>query len=71
MLDFFDWFVDTAKMFLDFLWNIIDSLITLLSAVTGAVALPPVLLGLIPGVVGSCMITVVAIAVAKLIAGRE
>lgn len=71
MLNFFDWVVDTVNLLLDFLWNIIDSIITLFSAIVGAVTLPPILMGLIPGVIGSCMITVVAIAVAKLIAGRN
>lgn len=70
IMNFFDWVVTTVELLLDFLWNVIDSFTTLLTAIAGAITLPPLLVGFIPGVVGSCLISITAIAVAKLIAGR-
>lgn len=70
MLDFFDWVVETVNLLLDFVWNVIDSITTLLVTIASCVSLPTTLLGYLPGVIGSCFLTITAIAVAKLIAGR-
>lgn len=70
MLDFFSWIVDFFETIWSFLTNIVTSFITLLDVIGDAIKLPPMLLGMVPGIIGASLTTVVAIGVAKLIVGR-
>lgn len=70
MLDFFDWVVELATNLVSFLMNIIDALITLIVMVPSAISSTTLAVGFLPGIVGSCVLAVLAIGVAKLIAGR-
>lgn len=59
-----------VKQAFEFLLTIIEGTATLLETVAEAVTLPPLLAGVVPGVIGACIIAVGAIAVAKLVIGR-
>ena len=59
-----------VKQAWNFLKTIIDGMATLLETIAEAVTLPPILSGIVPGVIGACIIAVGAVAVAKLIVGR-
>ena len=69
----FGW-VDSIIKWFETIWNfvsnLISSFITLFSMISAAVALPPVLVGLVPAVIGSTILAVVSLAVVKLIVGR-
>ncbi len=69
MLDFFDYIIDMFQMLFDFILNLINSIITLLVVVAQAITIPPLLAGYAPAVLGTCILAVSAIGIAKLIAG--
>lgn len=68
-LNFFDSIINFFTMLWDFISNLISGIITLLSVLVNAVVIPPLLVGFVPGIIGSCILAVAAIGVAKLIAG--
>lgn len=69
MLDFFDSVINFFDLIWQFLSNMISGIITLLRLLISMMGIPGKLLPLVPGVIGSCIIAVAAIGVAKLIAG--
>lgn len=68
-MNFFDSVINFFELLWDFITNLISGILTLLQILVGAVTIPPMLIPLVPGVIGSCIIAVAAIGVAKLIAG--
>ncbi len=69
MLDFFDSVINFFELIWQFVTNLISGIVTLLNILVQAVLIPPMLTGFVPGFIGSCIIAVAAIGVAKLIAG--
>lgn len=69
MLDFFDSVINFFDLIWQFLSNMISGILTLLNILISMMGIPARLTFLVPGVVGSCIIAVAAIGVAKLIAG--
>lgn len=69
MLDFFDSVINFFDLLWQFISNMISGIITLLQILVNMVSLPTKLLNWVPGVIGSSILIVAAIGVAKLIAG--
>lgn len=70
MFQFFDQLIGYVQTAFGFLLNLIESLVTACDMLTQFLALPPVLTGLVPGVVGGSIILVSSIFVVKFIVGR-
>ena len=70
MANFFNQILGAIETALTFLFNFINSLVMAIDSITFAVALPPVLAGFLPGIVGSAIIIVVSLAVVKFLVGR-
>lgn len=71
MLSFFNWLGDIITMAWQFLLNMIKSIITLTSSLVGAAVLPQQLPGLTVSILGSSVIMVSAIAIIKVLIGRD
>lgn len=69
MQNFFDNLIEFFQIFLDFISNLVSGVVTLLTILIQAVVIPPFLVGYVPGIIGTCIVSVMAIGVAKLIAG--
>ena len=70
MLSFLETIVNFFQMLWDFVYNLVNSLVTLLDVIAQSMVLPPYLIGMVPAVIGASITSVVAIGVAKLILGR-
>lgn len=71
MLNFFETIIGYLELIWDFFLNLINSILSLITAVAGAVVIPPQLLGLVFGPLGACIISVTGFAVVKIIIGRS
>lgn len=71
MLDFFEMLWSYIVLFFDYLINTIEMLITFIFALSTAIQIPAGIYGYLPAIIGSSMLVVVAIAVIKLLIGRE
>lgn len=69
MLNFFGSIVDFFQSIWSFLTNLVSSLLTALTLLQQLPLFTTSLLGLVPGVLGSCIAVVVAIGIVKLIVG--
>lgn len=70
MFDFFEKILGYVIMAVEFLLQIIESLITALGMVASVVVLPPVIAGYMPTVIASAVMITMSIAVVKFIIGR-
>ena len=70
MFDFFEKVLGYIQSFFDYFVSFLESLITALNVLINSIAFPLQLSSMLPAVLGSCVVIVVAIAVAKFIAGR-
>ena len=70
MFKFFDAIVDAVQRVFALIGNLIEAMITAVSMVNAAVALPIGLVPYLPSVIGSCIVSVVAFGVVKFIIGR-
>lgn len=64
ILDFFD-------IVWNFVQNLINSIIILFQIIAQAIALPPLLVGIVPPIIGVGILSMFGIAIAKLIVGRD
>lgn len=71
MLDFFEMLWSYIVLFFDYLINTIEMLITFIFSLSTALQIPSVIYGMIPAVIGSSLLAVIAVAVIKLLIGRE
>lgn len=69
MLDFFESIVNFFELIWEFISNILSGIINLLKIVSMALPLPSFLVAFVPGIIGSCILAVLAIGVGKLIIG--
>lgn len=70
MLDFFNWIVNFFETIGEFITMLIDSLLTAISVIVSAVAIPVVFTGLIPQILLTSMLALVSLAVIKFLLGR-
>ena len=69
MLNFFDTVVTYIQMVWEYFTNMLSALINTIKVLLTAVILPQSILGYLPGIIGSSLIIVSGVAVAKLILG--
>lgn len=70
MLDFFGSIMSYIEQIWDFFLNMINTLITFTTTVAGAVVLPPMLSRLMWAPIASCIVSLAAFALVKLLLGR-
>lgn len=71
MLDFFELVVSYIELIWEFFLNFITSLLSLVTAVAGAMVLPNALIASIGGQLGASIIAVGSFSIIKLLVGRE
>ncbi len=71
MLDFFGTIIGYIETIWDFFLNLINSLLTLISALASAILLPPVVALAAPSFLAASVTAVAGIAICKLIIGRD
>lgn len=71
MFEFFDSVLNFFDIVWQFIQNLINSIVVLFQILIQAIAVPPLLIGFVPGIVGVGILSMVGIAVAKLIVGRD
>lgn len=69
MLDFFEWLVDFFQSIGEFVTNLFNSFVTAIGILSQASSFPLQLVKFVPGIIGSCIIMVTAVAVIKLVLG--
>lgn len=69
MKEFFNAVIDFFDMIWNFLSNLVSGLVTAFSVLSSALTLPPVLVGFVPGIIGTSILVVGSIGVIKLIVG--
>ena len=70
MFDFFEKILGYVESFFEFFVNIAENTFTVLEVLTKAVVFPTELAGIMPNLIGACMLTVVSVSVIKFIIGR-
>ena len=70
MFDFFDKVIGYIEIAFEFLFNVVESLITFITLIPNAMSLPLHLVGYLPTIIGTAVVSVMAIGVIKLLAGR-
>ena len=70
MFDFFSKILGFIETVFEFFINLVESLFMALEVLTKAIVFPLELSGLMPSILGSAMLIVVSLAVAKFIVGR-
>lgn len=70
MLDFFAKILGFVESAFEFFVNFCESLFSAIEVLIGSIAFPVVLSGYLPSILGSCVLMVTALAVAKFIVGR-
>lgn len=70
MLNFFDWFVNFFETIGTIITTLIESLITAFAVIQAAVAIPSYFSLIVPGILSTCMIALIALAVIKFLLGR-
>ncbi|MBQ8869367.1 MAG: hypothetical protein IJ027_06605 [Oscillospiraceae bacterium] len=70
MLNFFDWIVGFFETIGEIITMIIDSLLTAISVIASAVAVPVIFTGLVPQILLTAMLALVSLAVIKFLLGR-
>lgn len=70
MFDFFAKVIGYIEMAFEFLVNVVESLFTFIAIIPQAMSLPLHLVGYLPTIVGTAVVSVLAIGVIKLLAGR-
>lgn len=70
MLNFFDWIVEFFETIGNVITMIIDSLLTAISVIASAVAIPVIFTGLVPQILLTAMLALVSLAVIKFLLGR-
>lgn len=71
MLDFFETVVGYIEMVWDFVLNLINSLLTLITTLVSAVLLPPAVAVMVPSFLAVSVTAVAGIAICKLVIGRD
>ena len=71
MFDFFSQLFGYIEVAFNFLLNIVESTITLISTLPNAISTAVYLVGFLPSFIGSCVIAVIAVGVVKLMIGRS
>lgn len=71
MLDFFGSVMSYIETIWDFFLNLVDSLLTFIETLASAVTLPATISGYLWAPIASCMISMVAFSVVKMIIGRS
>lgn len=71
MLDFFETVVGYIEMVWDFVLNLINSLLTLITTLVSAVLLPPAVAVMVPSFLAASVTAVAGIAICKLVIGRD
>ena len=69
MFSFFSSVVDFFEMIWDFVCNLLSSTVTAMEVLLKACALPPLLVGFVPTIIGSCMLIVGSVGAVKLVVG--
>lgn len=70
MVDFFNAVIAFFQEIWTFISNLLEAIVTFLGMLMSAQFMTPYILSAVPGIVGSCFVGVLAIAVLKLLAGR-
>ena len=70
MLNFFDWIVEFLETIGSVITMIIDSLLTAISVIASAVAIPVIFTGLVPQILLTAMLALISLAVIKFLLGR-
>lgn len=70
MFDFFDKVIGYIEMAFEFLFNVVESLFTFITLIPKAMTLPVHLIGYLPSIIGTAVLSVMSIGVIKLLAGR-
>lgn len=70
MLNFFDWLVSFFEVIGTIITTLIESLITAFSVIAAAVAVPAIFSGIVPGILSTCMVALISLAVIKFLLGR-
>lgn len=70
MFDFFSKILGYVESFFDFFINLVESLFTALEVLSKSIVFPLELSGLMPSILGSAMLIVISLAVAKFVIGR-
>ena len=71
MLDFFGSIMSYIEVVWDFFLNLINSLLTFIDTLATAVTLPATISGFLWSPIASCMVSMVAFSVVKMIIGRS
>lgn len=70
MFEFFDSVLGAIETALNFLYNIINALLTAVDVITNAAVLPTKLAVFLPGIIGSAILVAVSLGVVKFLVGR-
>ena len=70
MFAFFDWVTEFFTNLWNFVVTLIEAIANLLYYIPLSVSMGPYLSGIVPTVIGSCIVVTISISVAKLISGR-
>lgn len=70
MFDFFDSLIGYIEVVFEYISTIIGSLITFVTIIPQAISFPLSLIGLLPVLIGTSLLTVIGVSVIKLIIGR-
>lgn len=69
MFNFFDTIVTYFQMLWEYISNMLSALLNTIKVLLTAVILPQTIIGYLPGIIGSSLIIVSGVAIAKLILG--
>lgn len=71
MVSFFESIISYIEIVWGFFLNLVNSLLSLVTAIAGAVVIPNSLMAYMWGPIGSCVLAVAGFAVVKMLVGRS